>query len=61
MTGKVIVGDTRSPPYSIAVSADKSFYEFGETVLVSGKVQDAEEGSKGLIQIFKPDGAAYGF
>lgn len=59
MTSKVIVGDTRSPPYSIAVSTDKSFYESGETVLVSGKVQDAEEGSQALIQILNPNGAAY--
>lgn len=59
MTGKVIAGDTRSPPYPIAVSTDKSFYESGETVLVSGNMQNAAADSQVLIQIFNPNGAAY--
>lgn len=61
MTGTVIVGDTRSPPYPIAVKTDKSFYTAEETITISGRVSNVTESQDVLIQIFNPDGAAFRF
>jgi plastocyanin len=39
-TGTVIVGDERSPNLNVSIATDKGYYEKGETVLVTGTVQD---------------------
>ena len=61
MTGVVVVGDTRSPPFPIVVHTDKSFYAAGETITISGKVSNVTGDLPVSIQIFNPDGVAFRF
>lgn len=61
MTGTVIVGETRSPPFPVTVHADRPFYHAEEEITISGRVGNVTAGQPVLIQIFNPDGAAYRF
>ncbi|MGI0040280.1 MAG: plastocyanin/azurin family copper-binding protein, partial [Nitrososphaera sp.] len=58
-TSTVIVGDERSPKLNISVATDKNYYEKGENIVVTGKVEDIAPGQPVIIQVSNPDDAAY--
>lgn len=58
-TGTVIVGDERSPKLNVSVATDKSYYEKGENITVTGNVQDISPGQPVVIQVSNPENAAY--